>query len=94
MQVRQNTYSVISGEGGSKWRRILKAARQNQTRPVSYRVRSPPQFSGKRWLYSAGAAMNFIVCIRLLPALPVISCFNLHRAEMKSYCDKRAISQF
>jgi hypothetical protein len=66
MQVRQNTYSVISGERGSKRRQILKTEGQNQTRPVRYRVRSPPQISGKYQLYSAGAAMNFIVSVRFI----------------------------
>jgi len=43
----------------------LKAQGQNQTRPVRYLVRNPPQFSGKRRLCPAGAAMNFIVNVRL-----------------------------
>jgi len=44
---------------------ILKAEGQNQIRPARYRIRNPPQFSGKRRLYSAGAALNFIVNVRL-----------------------------
>jgi len=43
----------------------LKAQGQNQTRPARYLVRNPPQFSGKRRLCPAGAAMNFIVNVRL-----------------------------
>jgi len=43
----------------------LKAEGQNQTRPARYRVRNPPQLSGKRRLYTAGAAMNFIANVRL-----------------------------
>jgi len=43
----------------------LKAEGQNQTRPARCRARNPPQFSGKRRLYPAGAAMNFIVNVGL-----------------------------
>jgi hypothetical protein len=50
---------------GEQTARILKADVQNQTRPARYRAINPPQFSGKRRLYSAGAAMNFIVNARL-----------------------------
>jgi len=43
----------------------LKAEGQNQTRPARYRARNPPQFSGKRHLCPAGAAMNSIVNAKL-----------------------------
>jgi hypothetical protein len=50
---------------GKQAARILKAEGQNQTRPARCRARNTPQFSGKRRLYSAGAAMNFIVNVGL-----------------------------
>jgi len=52
-------------KGGKQAARILKAKGQNQTRPARYLAINPPQFSGKRRLYSAGAAMNFVANVRL-----------------------------
>jgi len=49
----------LTVKGGKQAARILKAKGQNPPRPVRYRVRNPPQFSGKRRLFPAGAAMNF-----------------------------------
>jgi hypothetical protein len=63
--IRQAKKPVINGEGGEQTARILKAEGQNQTRPARYRLRNPPQFSGKRRLCPAGAAMNFIAYVRL-----------------------------
>jgi len=50
---------------GKQAARILKAEGQNPPRPARYLVRNPPQFSGKRRLYPAGAAMNFIANVGL-----------------------------
>jgi len=50
---------------GKQAARILKAEGQNQPRPARHRVRNPPQFSGKRRLCPAGAAMNFIANVGL-----------------------------
>ena len=48
-----------SGERGSKRRRILKVAGQNQTRPICNRVRSPPNITPYSYIFSVCSAMNF-----------------------------------
>jgi len=63
--IGQARQPVINGEGVEHAARILKAEGQNQTRPARHCARNPPQFSGKRRLYPAGAAMNFIANVRL-----------------------------
>jgi len=60
----------LTVKGGKQAARILKAQGQNQTRPARCRVRNPPQFSSKRRLYPAGAAMNFIANVRLWTIKP------------------------
>jgi hypothetical protein len=60
----------------------LKDEAQNRTRPVRYRVRSPPQFFGKCSLYSAGAAMNFIVKIKFQKKSPVAAASGVQEGNL------------
>jgi len=53
------------GKGGNRRSEFLKAKGKNQSRPVRHFIRNPPQISGKLCLCPAGAAMNFIVNVRL-----------------------------
>jgi len=50
----------------------------HQTRPVCYRVRSPPNFFVIRSLYAVCSAMNFIVGVRFQknPPLPQLRGFK------------------